>query len=62
MDRDTDHALVLAYRNGITRYQKLLKTRLTDMERNFIMERLSACQAAVEALRPKGTISDSEWL
>ena len=61
MDRDIDRALAVAYRNGIIRYQKLLKTHLTDVERNFIKERLSACQAPVEALCPEETMGDSGW-
>ncbi len=50
VDRDTNHALLSTYRHSIVRYQKLLKTYVTDLERNYIRERLSACQAAVKAL------------
>ena len=49
-DGDTNRGLLSAYRNSIVRYQKLLKTHLTEDERNYIKERLSACHAAVKAL------------
>ncbi len=52
-DRGTDLALLIAYRNNINRYQKLLRTHLTDVERNYIKERLSAYRAAIEALCSK---------
>jgi hypothetical protein len=32
------------------RFQKLLKTHLTEEEHDYIKERLSACRAAVKAL------------
>ena len=50
-------ALLSAYRNSIARYQKLLKTHLTDLERNYIKKRLSTCQAAVKALIGQERIS-----
>ncbi len=50
VDRDANGALLSAYRNNILRYQKLLKTYVTELERSYIKERLAACQAAVEAL------------
>jgi hypothetical protein len=43
-------ALLSAYRNSILRYQRLLKTELTEIERGYIKGRLSACEAAVNAL------------
>ena len=49
-DRDASRALLSAYHRSIARYQKLLKTHVTDVERNYIKERLSACQAAVQAI------------
>jgi hypothetical protein len=49
-DRDASRALVCAYRNGMKHYLNLLKTHLTELERDYIKERLSACQAAVKAL------------
>jgi hypothetical protein len=50
VDRDAGGALLSAYRNGIIHFQKLLKTHLTEVECNYIKERLSACRAAVKAL------------
>jgi hypothetical protein len=47
VDRDT---LLRSYRNSIMRFQKLLKTHLTDDDHDYIKERLSACKAAVKAL------------
>jgi hypothetical protein len=42
-----EHALCQAHRNNIKRYERLLKTYLTDIERDFIEVRLSE---AVDAL------------
>ena len=50
MDRDINRALLSAYRNNIMRYQKLLETHVTELEQNYIKERLSAHRAAVKAL------------
>jgi hypothetical protein len=52
-DRGESRALLKAYRNSISRYQNLLRTHLTDIERNYINERLSAYRAAIEALCAK---------
>ena len=48
--RDANRALLNAYRHSIQRYQNLLNTYATDVERTYIKERLSACHAAIEAL------------
>ena len=48
--RNATRALLSAYRHGIMHYQKLLKAHLTEVELNYIKERLSACQAAIKAL------------
>ncbi|WP_050423575.1 hypothetical protein [Bradyrhizobium tropiciagri] len=47
---DQDLARIRTHRNNIHRYRRLLKTRLSDLERRFIERRLSEEQAAVEAL------------
>ena len=47
VNRDT---LLSSYRSSIIRFQKLLKTHLTEEEHDYIKERLSACRAAVKAL------------
>ena len=52
-NRDT---LLSAYRSSIMRFQKLLKTHLTEEEHDYIKERLSACKAAVKALIESETV------
>jgi hypothetical protein len=53
-DRDTNRALQGAYTHSIARFEKLLKTHMTDVDRNYIKERISACEAAILALdRPE---------
>jgi hypothetical protein len=47
---DEDLARIRVHRNNIHRYRRLLKTRLSDLERQFIERRLSEEQAAVKAL------------
>lgn len=50
---DEDLARIRAHRNNIHRYQRLLKTRLSDLERQFIARRLSEERTALESLRSK---------
>ncbi|MDA9504881.1 hypothetical protein XI09_09205 [Bradyrhizobium sp. CCBAU 11386] len=47
---DEDLALLRAHRNNIGRYQRLLKTELTEVERRFIERRLSEERRAIEKL------------
>jgi hypothetical protein len=47
---DEDLARIRAHRNNIHRYRRLLKTRLSDLERQFIERRLSEEQTALETL------------
>ncbi|QOZ73173.1 hypothetical protein WN72_05735 [Bradyrhizobium arachidis] len=47
---DEDFARIRAHRNNIHRYRRLLKTRLSDLERQFIERRLSEESSALEAL------------
>jgi hypothetical protein len=47
---DQKLAMLRTHRNNINRYQRLLKTILTDLEREFIERRLAAEQSAFEAL------------
>jgi|tagenome__1003787_1003787.scaffolds.fasta_scaffold20075664_2 hypothetical protein len=42
-----EYALCQAHRNNIKRYERLLDTNLTDIERNFIDVRLSEERAAL---------------
>ena len=47
-------ALVEAHTKSIDRYHRLLKTHLTDVERNYIESRLSEELAALQAVdRPQ---------
>lgn len=55
------------HRNNIDRYRQLLKTTLTDIERDFIELRLSEEQAAIDALfllkvRASSSKSESEGI
>ncbi|MCS3726881.1 hypothetical protein [Bradyrhizobium betae] len=47
---DDKLALLRAHRNNIGRYQRLLKTKLTEFERRFIERRLSEERCAIERL------------
>lgn len=57
---DAYQARIRAHRNNLSRYRRLLKTRLSDLERQFIERRLAEEQAALEALAadalPAGTL------
>ena len=53
VDRDT---LLSSHRSSIMRFQKLLKTHLTEEDHDYIKERVSACRAAVKALIGSETI------
>ncbi len=47
---DQDFARIRAHRNNLSRYRRLLKTELSDIERRFIERRLAEEQTALEAL------------
>ena len=47
---DENLARLRAHRNNIHRYRRLLETRLSDIERQFIDRRLAEEQAAVDEL------------
>jgi hypothetical protein len=47
---DENFALMRAHRNNIARYRKLLKTRLTDLERQFLERRVAEEQSALEKI------------
>ena len=57
-DGNASRALLSAYRSSIMRFQKLLKTHVTEEEHDYIKERLSACKAAVKALIEACTSGD----
>lgn len=47
---DLDAVLITAHRGNINRYRRLLRTQLTELEREFIERRLAAEQSAVSTL------------
>ncbi|MCS3762663.1 hypothetical protein ML401_28000 [Bradyrhizobium sp. 62B] len=47
---DENLARIRAHRNNIHRYRRLLKTRLSRLERNFIERRLAEEKSALDAL------------
>jgi hypothetical protein len=47
---DENFARLRAHRNNIHRYRRLLKTQLTDLERDYIERRISEEQASMEAV------------
>ena len=47
---DEKLARIRAHHNNIHRYRSLLKTRLSDIERQFVERRLSEESSALEAL------------
>ncbi|MBR0883825.1 hypothetical protein JQ563_43430 [Bradyrhizobium liaoningense] len=47
---DEDFTRIRAHRNNIHRYRSLLKTQLSDLERQFIERRLAEETASLEAL------------
>jgi hypothetical protein len=47
---DEKLAWLRAHRSKIHRYRPLLNTRLSDLEREFLLKRLSEAQCAIDAL------------
>jgi hypothetical protein len=47
---DENLARIRAHRNNIRRYRRLLRTELSDLERDFIGKRMADEQAALDAL------------
>lgn len=50
MTVDQKLARLRAHRNNVHRYRRLLSTRLSDLEREFLSRRLSEEQIAIDAL------------
>jgi hypothetical protein len=50
MTTDDKLARLRAHRNNVHRYRRLLSTRLSDLEREFLSKRLSEEQIAIDAL------------
>jgi hypothetical protein len=49
---DQDLARIRAHRDKLSRYRRLLRTRLSDIERQFIERRIAEEQSAIAALAP----------
>jgi hypothetical protein len=47
---DENLARIRTHRNNIHRYRKLLKTKLSDLEREFVEKRMADEQTALDAL------------
>jgi hypothetical protein len=47
---DEKFALLRTHRNNISRYRRLLKTKLTEFERQFVERRLSEERSAMERI------------
>jgi hypothetical protein len=47
---DEDFARIRAHRNNIHRYRRLLSTKLSDLERQFIERRMAEETASLETL------------
>ena len=62
VDSDANRALVNAYSNNMIRYQKLLRTHLSELERDYIKQRLLVYHAAVEALVGPAALSKAPWI
>ncbi|WFU77113.1 hypothetical protein [Bradyrhizobium sp. CB2312] len=58
---DEDLARIRAHRNNVSRYRRLLKTRLSDLERQFIERRLSEEQTALAALASNAFPVELTW-
>jgi hypothetical protein len=50
MTIDEKLARLRVHRNNVHRYRRLLSTRLSDLEREFLSKRLSEEQIAIDAL------------
>ena len=47
---DENFSLMRTHRNNIARYRRLLKTNLTDLERQFVERRVAEEQSALEKI------------
>lgn len=56
---DESLARIHAHRNNIRRYRRLVRTKLSDQEREFIERRLGEERTRMEALAPKSSRSHS---
>ena len=56
---DEKLARLRTHRNNIHRYRRLLRTQLSELERQYLERRLSEEQIAVERLSPVGALGRS---
>jgi hypothetical protein len=54
---DPKDVLLMAHRNNIRRYHRLLQTHLTDIERSYIQTRLSEEKSALQSVDGQSTKS-----
>ena len=52
--KDDKLAFMRAHRNNISRYERLLATQLTELERNYVERRLAEERTALMALTAPG--------
>lgn len=57
---DLDTILITAHRGNIRRYQRLLRTHLTELERSFVLRRLGEEKSALTNLLRKRAAWDAE--
>jgi hypothetical protein len=55
-----EYALIQAHRNNINRYERLLQTFLTEIERHYIEMRLSEQQAALRLVDRNHSLRDDD--
>jgi hypothetical protein len=53
---DLDTVFITAHRGNIRRYQRLLRTHLTDLERSFVLRRLNEEKSALADLLRKRAV------
>jgi hypothetical protein len=57
---DLDTILITAHRGNMRRYQRLLCTHLTDLERSFVLRRLDEEKSALADLLRKRAVRHAE--
>jgi hypothetical protein len=53
-----ERALIRAHEGNIRRYARILRTKLTPIERQFVMRRMSEERLALRRLKPAGALAD----
>jgi hypothetical protein len=57
---DLDTILITAHRGNLRRYQRLLRTHLTELERSFVLRRLNEEKSALADLLRKRAVRHAE--